>query len=307
MATKLILFGALTGLLAGCIPPPPKPIDPKTFDGRRAMAHVETLVKMGPRPAGSPTLAKAATYIASQLEEAGLSAREQVFTSPSPRGPLQFRNVLAKTTKHQGGPGQVIIVASHYDTKYLPNQNFVGANDGGSSSGALLEIARCAASQADIWFVFLDGEEAIREYDANDGLIGSKFFVEQLKADDQVKWVKAVIVLDMVGDANLKISFPANSSAPLIQQAFDAAREMGHRDHFELGQHDMLDDHVPFLRAGIPAIDFIDFQFGSAPGLNDYWHTEKDTLDKLSVNSLEVVGQTTLRLLAKLRAAPPAR
>ncbi|MEI6084505.1 MAG: M28 family peptidase [Verrucomicrobiota bacterium] len=301
------MIGTLAGLLAGCTPPPPKPIDPATFDGRRAMAHVETMVRIGPRPAGSPLLTKTATYISSQLEEAGLTAHEQVFTSPSPRGPLQFRNVVAKTSRPQGSTGQVIIVASHFDTKYLPDINFVGANDGASSSGALLEIARCATSQPDIWFVFFDGEEAIREYDTNDGLVGSKFFVEQLKGDDQVKWIKAVIVLDMIGDANLKITLPANSSGPLVQQTFDAARDLGYRDYFELGHSATVDDHVPFLRAGIPAIDLIDFQFGSAPGLNDYWHTEKDTLDKLSVRSLEIVGQTTLRLIAKLRGTPPAR
>jgi len=301
MATKLIMISTLAGILAGCTPPPPKPIDPATFDGRRAMTHVENLVKMGPRPAGSAGLAKSATYISSQLEEAGLTAVEQVFTSSSPRGPLQFRNVVAKTSR-RGGPGQVIVVASHFDTKYLPDINFVGANDGGSSSGALLEIARCAASQPDIWFVFFDGEEAIREYDATDGLVGSKFFVQQLTGDNQVNWIKAVILLDMVGDANLKISLPANSTPALVQQVFDAARDVGHRDYFEPGSAEIVDDHIPFIRAGIPAVNLIDFQFGSAPGLNDYWHTDKDTLDKLSVRSLEIVGHTTLRLIAKLRA-----
>ncbi|MCG3146596.1 MAG: hypothetical protein PCFJNLEI_00027 [Verrucomicrobiae bacterium] len=304
MATKIIILGLLAGLLTGCTPPPPKPIDPATFNGRRAMSHVEALVKMGPRPAGSPTLAKAATYIATQLEEAGLSAHEQVFTSGSPRGPLQFRNVLAKTSRYSGGTGQVIVVASHYDTKYMPDINFVGANDAGSSTGVLLEIARCAASQPDIWFVFFDGEEAIQEYGSTDGLVGSKFFVEDLKSNNQLKWIKAVIVLDMVGDANLKIRIPANTTGSLVQHVFEAARVVGHRDYFELGDGDIHDDHVPFLHAGIPALNLIDFQFGSAPGLNDYWHTDKDTLDKLSVRSLEIVGQTTLSLLARLRAAP---
>jgi Zn-dependent M28 family amino/carboxypeptidase len=291
----------------GCTPPPPKPIDPAAFNGRRAMAHVETLVKMGPRPAGSPTLAKAATYIASQLEEFGLSAQEQVFTAGSPRGPLQFRNVIAKSSRYSGGTGQVIVVASHYDTKYMPEINFVGANDAGSSTGVLLEIARCAASQPDIWFVFFDGEEAIQEYGPNDGLVGSKFFVEDLKSKGQLNWLKAVIVLDMVGDANLNIRIPANCTPALVQQVFEAARDMGHRDYFEMGNQDIHDDHVPFLRAGIPAVNLIDFQFGSAPGLNDYWHTEHDTLDKLSVRSLEIVGQTTLRLIARLRGETAAR
>lgn len=306
MATKLIP-ASVTGLLliiTACAPPPPKPIDPKSFDGRRAMAHVETLVKMGPRPTASAALTRSATYIGAQLEEAGLHVQEQVFTAGSPRGPLQFRNVLAKSPRRGTGPRQVIIVASHYDTKYMPDINFVGANDGASSSGTVLEIARCAASQPDIWFVFFDGEEAVREYTANDGLTGSKFFVEQLKGDGQVDTIKALILLDMVGDANLKITIPANCTSHLVPQVFDAARDLGYRDYFELSTRDTIDDHVPFLRAGIPAVDLIDFQFGSAPGLNDYWHTDKDTLDKLSVRSLEIIGQTTLRLIARLRSQP---
>ena len=307
MATKLIRLLALTGFVAGCTPPAPKPIDPQKFDARRALAHTTALVNMGPRPAGSPTLARAASYISAQLQEAGIVVAEEVFTAPSPRGPLQFRNIIGKTARKRGGTGQILIVAGHYDTKYLPNINFVGANDGGSSAGALLEIARCAAAQEDIWFAFFDGEEAIRDYDANDGLVGSKFLVDSLKGDGRLKQIRACIVLDMIGDANLKISIPANSTPALVDKAFTAAREGGVRDFFELGPESRptLDDHVPFLRAGIPAIDLIDFDYGSAPGKNDYWHTEKDTLDKLSPRSFEIVGQTTLRLLAKLRAEAP--
>jgi len=198
----------------------------------------------------------------------------------------------------------VIIIASHYDTKYFSDFNFVGANDGGSSSGALLELARCAAMMPNVWFVFFDGEEAVKEYSNDDGLVGSRFFVEQLKADKRVDWIKGVILLDMVGDANLNVTLPGNSTGKLVENVFAAARDVGSRDYFSLGKTDMLDDHVPFLRVGIPAVDLIDFEYGSAPGKNDFWHTEKDTLDKLSPRSLEIVGQTTLRLLTRLRASP---
>ena len=302
MATKLIFAMLITGLLAGCEPKMPTETDWHSFDGKRAMKHVEALVNMGPHPAGSAIQTKAASYLMSQLEEAGLDAQEQVFMSGSPRGPLQFRNIIGKTPRSAGGTGQVIILASHYDTKYLPNINFVGANDGGSSSGALLELARCAAMLPNVWFVFLDGEEAIQDYSDEDGLVGSKFFVQQLKADQQVDWIKAVILLDMVGDKNLNVTLPANSTGKLVEQVFEAARDVGCRDYFALAKGDILDDHVPFLKVGIPAVDLIDFEYGSAPGKNDYWHTDKDTLDKLSPRSLEIIGQTTLRLLARLRA-----
>ena len=155
-----------------------------------------------------------------------------------------------------------------------------------------------------VWFVFFDGEEAVKEYSNEDGLVGSRFFVEQLKADKRVDWIKGVILLDMVGDAHLNVTVPGNSTGKLVEGVFAAARDVGSRDYFTLGKTDMLDDHVPFLRVGIPAVDLIDFEYGSAPGLNDYWHTEKDTLDKLSPRSLEIVGQTTLRLLVSLRASP---
>jgi len=294
---------SVAGLFAGCGPTPTTEVDWHSFEGKRAMNHVRALVEMGPHPSGSSTLTKASSYIASQLQEAGLEAEEQVFMAGSPRGPIQYRNVIAKTPHGSGGAGQVIIIASHYDTKYFSDFNFVGANDGGSSSGALLELARCAAMMPNVWFVFFDGEEAVKEYSNEDGLVGSRFFVEQLKADKRVDWIKGVILLDMVGDANLNITLPGNSTGKLVENVFAAARDVGSRDYFTLGKNDMLDDHVPFLRVGIPAVDLIDFEYGSAPGKNDYWHTEKDTLDKLSPRSLEVVGQTTLRLLARLRAS----
>ena len=299
MAAKFILTLSTACLLASCSPKLPTEVDWRSFDGKRAINHVRALVNIGPRPAGSPALTKACSYIASQLEEAGLEVQEQVFMASSPRGPLQFRNVIGKSPRR--GTDPIIIIASHFDTKYLPDINFVGANDGGSSSGALLELARCAAMMPNVWFVFFDGEEAIQEYSTSDGLIGSKFFVEQLKADKQVDSIKAVILLDMVGDASLNVTLPPNCTAKLVEEVFAAARDVGCREAFTLAKGDILDDHTPFMRVGIPAVDLIDFEYGSALGKNDYWHTDKDTLDKLSPRSLEIVGQTTLRLLCRLR------
>ena len=301
MAPRLIL-PVLLLLLAGCggTQTPPE-IQWQAFNGARALAHVEKLVSFGPRPSGSDALNRSATYLTTQLREYGLTAEEQVFNAGTPNGPVMFRNIVAKTQAGRGGAGRVIILASHYDTKLLPGMRFVGANDAGSSTGVLLELARVLANQPDVWFVFFDGEEAVKEYGPGDGLWGSKFFVEDLKGNQQTGWIKAMILLDMVGDANLNIQLPANGAGWLMQLVFDAARETGHRDYFGYRGAEVLDDHVPFLNAGIPAVDLIDFDYGSASGQNDYWHTDKDTLDKLSPRSMEIVGQTTLRLVSLLR------
>ncbi|HUJ71382.1 MAG TPA: M28 family peptidase [Verrucomicrobiae bacterium] len=301
MARNLGFAVIIVLLVSGCgASPAPKEIAWQQCNGARAYEHVAQLVGFGPHPTGSEALGRAATYIEAQLREYGLTTEEQVFTAQTPFGPKRFRNIVAKTRVQQGGPDQVIIIGSHYDTKLFTNLTFVGANDGGSSTGTLLEIARVAAGQPNLWFVFFDGEEAMVEYSNQDGLWGSKYFVEDLKARDAVKQIKAMVLLDMIGDKNLDVIVTGS----LVDKVFDAARATGFREYFKFAGNGMLDDHVPFLRAGIPAVDLIDFDFGSAPGLNDYWHTDKDTLDKISPHSMEIVGQTTLRLIELLRNQP---
>jgi glutaminyl-peptide cyclotransferase len=300
MAAKLkpaILAGLL---LTGCAPKPPPQIQWQSFSGDRAMAQAQKLVGFGPRPSGSEAMAQQANYIAAQLQEFGLDVEEQVFRADTPRGPVQFRNIVGKTRGGRSGPGQVILIGAHYDTKWFTNMTFVGANDGASGAAVLLEIARVAAAQPNLWFVFFDGEECVNEYGPNDGLQGSRHFLEELKRQKQTDWVRAMILLDMVGDAHLDLKMPLNSEMGLIGVVFNAARELGCRDNFSYGNTEILDDHVPFMRAGIGAVDLIDFEYGSAPGLNDYWHTDKDTLDKISPKSLEVAGRTVLRVIAML-------
>ena len=285
------------GLLAGCTHHSSPQLQWQAFDGQKAYDQVEKVVGFGPRPSGSTALEQSATYIKQQLQDYGLIVEEQVFTAATPYGPKQFRNIIAKTRIQHRGLDRIVIFGSHYDTKLMTNVTFVGANDGGSSTGVLLEMARVAAEQPDLWLVFFDGEEAMVEYGDKDGFWGSRFFVEELKRKDQVKSIKAMVLLDMIGDKDLSVSVTGS----LMQPVFDAARAAGDRDYFNYRGNSILDDHVPFLQAGIPAVDLIDFEFGSAPGLNDYWHTEKDTLDKISPHSLEVVGRTTLRLLLLLQ------
>ena len=286
--------------LVGCESKRAPALHPENFSGASAYAQVERLVAFGPRPSGSAELAKSGDSIAALLRKCGLTVEEQTFTAPTPHGPIKFRNIIGRTRMQRGGGADVIILGSHYDTKWFDRFRFVGANDGGSSTGVLLELARVASAQPNLWFVFFDGEEAMVEYGADDGLWGSKHFVAELKRAGQAEQIKAMVLLDMVGDAHLEIGIPSNGDGPLIQQVFDAARAVGTRDHFEYRGGALLDDHEPFLEAGIPAVDLIDFTYGSRPWLNDYWHTEQDTLDKISPQSLEIIGRTTLRLLDSL-------
>ena len=277
------------------------------FSGQHAYALVEQLVAFGPRPSGSAELAKSGDYIAARLREYGLTVEEQAFTAPTPRGSIRFRNIIGKTRMQRGGTASIVVIGSHYDTKWFEQFRFVGANDGGSSTGVLLELARVAAAEPNLWFVFFDGEEAMVEYGPADGLWGSKHFVAELKRTEQVERIKTMVLLDMVGDARLEIQMPSNGDGALIQQVFDAARAAGTRDYFGYRGGALLDDHEPFVEAGIPAVDLIDFTYGSKPGLNDYWHTEQDTLDKISPQSLEIVGRTSLRLLDSLAKTGTSR
>ena len=302
----LTVLTALT-FLTSCGSKPPPEIQWKAFDGQKAYEHVRQFVGFGPHPSGSPALTHTADYITTQLRAAGLDVEEQVFVASTPRGPMQFRNIIGKTRGSRGAADQIVVFGSHYDTKWMTNFVFVGANDGGSSTGVLLEMARVASAQPKVWFVFFDGEEAMAGYGANDGLWGSRQFVRGLQDKNRVNSVKAMVLLDMVGDANLNVTMPSDSTSALVQRVFQAAKDTGHRDYFGYRNSAILDDHVPFLRAGIPAVDLIDFEYGSAPGLNDYWHTDKDTLDKISPRSLEIVGQTALRLLWLLEQSPSLR
>src|SRR5262245_46313787 len=226
---------------------------------------------------------------------------------------MKFKNVAAELP---GDSSNVILIASHYDTKPFKEFSFVGANDGGSSTGALLEIARTMAAENQVgqkrkftyWFVFFDGEEAFcREWseclDGNDHTYGSRHMVERLKKEKQLDRVKSMILLDMIGDKDLTVPREEGSSQRLVEAIWGTARELGHEKEFpdrpfEVGD----DDHMPFLHAGVPAVDVIDLEYGSSPGENDYWHTKEDTLDKISPRSLKIVGDVILLSLPRIEA-----
>jgi glutaminyl-peptide cyclotransferase len=272
------------------------------FDGEKAFSETEALVKIVPRNAGSGGARRAAVHLESRLKAFGLKTAMDTFSEETPSGKMFFNNVLGHLP---GKTNRLIVLASHFDTKSGIAPDFQGANDSGSSSGVLMELARVLAEHAPFktgfLVAFLDGEECRTEYGPHDGLHGSRRLAQRIFDADDAKRVEAVIVLDMVGDNDLKISVPRNSHRGLVKELFAAAHETGVRSQFSLGTGSVLDDHVPFQIAGMPAVDIIDFEYGSAPGLNDYWHTPEDTLDKLSVQSLQTVGAVILRMVENLQ------
>jgi len=284
------------------------------FDGERAFNHVKAQVEFGPRPAGSPAIEKAREYIVRELKSYGLNTTFEEFTENTPRGKVKFKNVIAELP---GERSDAIIIASHYDTKPFKEFTFVGANDGGSSTGALLEIARLMGPETlkdgqkrkfTYWFVFFDGEEAFcREWgeclDGKDNTYGSRHMVERLKKEKQLNRVKAMILLDMIGDKDLTIPREEGSSQWLVEAIWGTAHQLGHTKEFPNRPFSVGDDdHMPFLRAGVPAVDIIDLEYGDSPEENNYWHTKEDTLDKISARSLKIVGDVVLLSLPKVEA-----
>lgn len=271
------------------------------FDGAKAYEHVPKLVGFGPHPSGSPALQEVQKYIHSQLQGFGCSVEEDDFHAQSPLGELAMKNIVAKVP----GTGQgIVLLLTHYDTKRVAN--FVGAEDGGSSTALMLEMARllCGGKKQPnaVWIAFLDGEEtqAQFEWSDEDSLYGSRELAARLAVSGDLKRVRAAILADMVGQKDLHIPRESNSTKWLADMVFKTAVRLGYQDVF-LGRdaEAITDDHVPFLRRGVPALDLID--------LNDYqnlgyWHTAEDTLDKISPRSLAIVGHVVLESVNELQS-----
>lgn len=289
------LPAVLATLLCGCgdRPPPPLP----AFDGAAALETAREFVALGPKDSGTPGAARAAEWIRARLVAAGWEASIDEFRDGPPGGELTFRNVVA--SRRGAGPG-IVVFGAHYDTKSgIPD--FEGANDSASGVAALLEIARVYARSAppcEVRLAFFDGEECRVAYGPHDGLHGSRRLARRAVDEGWARDVRAVLILDMIGDRDLTVTLPRNGTPALLSAVFDAAHAEGVRDRFRLAPGQVLDDHVPFLEAGMPAVDLIDFEFGSAPGLNDHWHTPADSMDKLSADSLAIVSRVALRTAA---------
>ena len=297
----------LVALLAGCrgktpsspVRKPRPPVAVPADLGTNALLRVQCLCALGPRDALTSGAEAAARWIAAELEAAGLKPSIDIFNDPASDGTARiFRNVTASAPGTGAGH---ILVLSHYDTKAGISSAFIGANDGGSSTGLLLALASHFAHHPavpSVTFAFLDGEECLIAYGPFDGLHGSRHLAKTMRESGER--LDAVILLDMVGDRDLRLTLPRNGTARLKTALLDAAEAQGLRAKVKLVPYDILDDHQPFLDAGFPAVDLIDFEYGSAPELRDYWHTDADTPDKLSAASLRDVGAIVLELIARV-------
>jgi hypothetical protein len=277
------------------------------FSGAKALDEVARQVAFGPRPSGSAALEQARAHIIKTLEAHGWEVERQEFdAAPVPRlGSLRFANLIARFSASGGRPAardtQRAIIGSHYDTKRMDSVTFVGANDGGSSTGALLELARVLATAPAlaerVELVFFDGEEAVVQFgpaeSGPDGLVGSRHYASTLRASGRASQFRFAIVWDMIGDRDLTVTLPRDTPSALAGGLFAASEALGVRHKFGYFDGPMLDDHVPLaVLARIPAMDIIDFEYPP-------WHTAADTLDKLDAGSLETIGRVTLWLLVR--------
>lgn len=283
---------------AATAPPATGPVAPALkVDAGRALEYTREVTAFGPRPLGSPAHAKLEAYLRAHLKND--NPEEDAFTAQTPAGPFAMRNFIAKFPGSKDG---IIVIAGHYDT-LLTVPGFVGANDGGSSTGLPLALADALRGKKrdgySVWIVWLDGEEAVKQWSDTDSLYGSRHLAEKWAKDGTLKKIKAFLLLDMVGDADLNIERDHNSTPWLEDLVYEAASRLGYQSHFYARTLAMEDDHLPFARAGVPVADLIDYDYGYA---NVFWHSPQDTMDKLSARSLGMVGDVVLQAVALLDA-----
>ena len=274
------------------------------FDGERAYADLERVVGFGPRPAGSEALEELREFMRATLEAEGFDVWEHAFTADTPIGLIDMVNVVAPI---QGTEPGVIVLGNHYETKYYEDITFVGANDGGSTTAWMLEMARVLGPEREgrsVWLCFFDGEESFEDWTEEDSLYGSRAFVGHLAQTGELANIDAMVNVDMIGDCVLTIERDQGAPDWLQDIIWDEASALGHGEHFLDSENYVLDDHIPFRRAGVPAMVVIDFMYGGTPQTHvQYWHTEEDTLDKVCAQSLQVVGDVIYHALPRIDGA----
>src|SRR5882724_1568203 len=273
--------------------PPPE----KTggFDGKRAFAHVAKQVSFGPRPSGSQALAQLQGYLQSELKSYGCNVETDAFTADTPVGRLPMKNFLVKIPGEKPG---VILLGTHYDTKRL--DNFVGADDGGSSTAVMLELARLLCPQHGkyaVWIAFFDGEEAMKHWSDTDSRYGSRQMAARLSTSGDIKRIRAFLLADIVGGRDAKFFRESSSTPALVELVWSTAAKLGYSAIFRKEATSAEDDHDSFLKRGVPAVDVIgDFVN------NGYWHTPQDALDKISPKTLAIVGHVFLESVKELQS-----
>jgi glutaminyl-peptide cyclotransferase len=264
------------------------------IDAKRAFQYTREVTTFGPRYMGNENHKKLEHYIVDHLK--GDQIEDDAFTADTVEGKFPVRNIIAKFPGTKDG---IIVILGHYDTNYpLRNIGYVGANDGGSSTAILLEFAnqlRVAPSKKrdgySVWLVWTDGEEAVRKWSDTDSLYGTRHLAERWEKDGTLKKIKALMVMDMIGDADLDILRDTNGTPWLLDLLYSAAERLGYQSHFYATQGPIEDDHLPFVKRGVPSADVIDLDYGYN---NVFHHTAQDTMDKLSPKSLEITGDTIM-------------
>lgn len=293
-------------------PPANAPAAPKV-DGKRALQLTSDFVAIGPRGLGSAGHKKAEDFITSKLKDAGATVEYDQFEAQTAAGKFPVKNIIGKIPGKKDG---IIVIAGHYETN-LPTSDdlksateagkvFVGANDGGSTTGLMLELASVLNKQkgsADaidgysVWFVFTDAEEATVKWSDSDSVYGSKHLAQKWQQDGTNRKVKALLLLDMIGDKDLDVLREENSTPWLLDVVYRASQRLGSQSHFFKQSGAVEDDHKPFAKTGIPVADIIDLDYGFN---NVYHHTSEDTMDKLSASSLQIVGDVVLESIRAL-------
>lgn len=267
------------------------------IDSKRAFQYTAEVTAFGPRYMGSENHRKLEHYILDHLK--GDQVEDDAFTADTIEGKFPVRNIIAKFPGTKNG---IIVILGHYDTVYpLRNSGFVGANDGGSSTAILLEYANQLRGKKrdgySVWLVWTDGEEAVRQWTNTDSVYGARHLAEKWEKDGTLKKIKALMVMDMIADAELDIVRDTNSTPSLLDLIYAAAERLGYQSHFYASQGPIADDHLPFVKRGVPSADVIDLDYGYN---NVFHHTPQDTMDKLSPKSLEIVGDTILETIHML-------
>ena len=266
------------------------------FDGQRAYQYVADLVAIGPHSAGSDGNHRAQAYIIGKLKSFGCPVDQEDFHTPSPIGTVGMENIVAKIP---GASSDIVLLTTHYDSKLIPG--FVGANDGGSSTGVVLEMARllCARKNAlTFWLVFFDGEEAFNpEWADPDNTYGSRELAARMALSGDLARMKAMLLVDMIGGRDLTIKRESNSTGWLTDMVWSTAGRLGYKNTFVSAGSTIEDDHLPFLARKAAAVDIIDLE---TPQREGFWHTTADTLDKVSPVSLAIVGHVLIEVVPQL-------
>jgi glutaminyl-peptide cyclotransferase len=272
---------------------PPEPGKTEGFDGKKAFDHVAKQVSFGPRPSGSQAILQLQNYLQSELKSYGCTMEIDAFNADTPAGRVPMKNLLVKIP---GEKPEVILLATHYDTKLL--ENFVGADDGGSSTAVMLELARLLCAQRGryaVWIAFFDGEEAVKEWTDTDSRYGSRQMAAKLSISGDLSKIRAFLLADIVGSRALRLKRDTSSTKALTDLMWSTAAKLGYSGIFVSDATEIFDDHDSFLKRNVPSVDVIDLEI-------PYWHTPQDTLDKISAKSLAIVGHVFLESVKSLQA-----